>query len=97
MTDRDEGAEVSATGCGGGGGSAGRGAGAGGPAGRGAGAGPGGRRAEVEAGGWRAEAALLPFPSRRVPRDAVGEAAPDVSRWGGFAPGKTGVSSFLTR
>ena len=53
---------------------------AGGPAGRGAGAGPGGRRAEVEAGGWRAEAALLPFPSRRVPRDAVGEAAPDVSR-----------------
>jgi len=49
---------------------------AGGPAGRGA----GGRRAEVEAGGWRAEAALLPFPSRRVPRDAVGEAAPDVSR-----------------
>ena len=70
---------------------------AGGPAGRGAGAGPGGRRAEVEASGWRAEAAQLPFPSRRVPRDAVGEAAPHVSRWAGFAPGKTGGSGFLTR
>jgi len=69
---------------------------AGGPAGRGAGAGAGGRRAEVEAGGWRAEAALLPFPSRRVPRDAIrpGKRRP-MSRGGVGSPrGKRGSRAF---
>ena len=49
------------------------------------------RRRRVDAGGG----AVL-FPSRRGPRDADGEAAPDLSRWGGKAPGKIGGSGFLT-
>ena len=37
-----------------------------------------------------------PFPSRRGPRDADREAAPDLSRWGGMAPGKRGGSGWRT-
>ena len=49
------------------------------------------RRRRTNAGGG---AAL--FPSRRGPRDADGEAAPELSRWGRNAPGKIGGSGFLT-
>ena len=50
--------------------------------------------AGARGGGRWAEAVLLPFPSRCVPRDTVGEVAPDVSRWGEFARGKRGVRAF---
>jgi len=50
---------------------------------------------EVEAQGGRRRRRCV-VSSRRGPRDADGEAAPDLSRWGGKAPGKIGGSGFLT-